>query len=147
MKKINCKYYLAFAIFLLSGAFIVRAQSVEENKPAKDWSYNSSDWCNTNVPIKYRLTTKQISSILYLRLKYNEIILPEIAKLDQLQKAVDNKSTGSLNNVSNEIQKLEEKLFELKLEVRIQIRRHLSPQQITYFDDFVFSHWWEWKQQ
>ena len=145
MKKINCKYYLVFAIFLLSGAFIVRAQSVEENKPAKDWSYNSSDWCNTNVPIKYRLTTKQMSSILYLQSKYDEILLPEIEKLKTLRKDIKNLNAESADNRSKKIQRLEEKLFELRLEARIEIRNILSPKQITYFDDFIFSKWWNYK--
>ncbi|MFA6980506.1 MAG: hypothetical protein WC209_14380 [Ignavibacteriaceae bacterium] len=149
MKQISVKYFMtiAFAIFIWSGSLEAKKENSGGNNSTEKWSYNASDWCNKNVPTTYYLTSKQISSILYLRSKYNEIILPEIAKLDQLQKAIDNKSTGSVNNSSNEIQKLEEKLFELKLEARIQIRSHLSPKQITYFDDFVFSHWWEWKQQ
>ncbi len=145
MKKINCKYYLAFAIFLLSGAFIARGQSAEENKPAKDWSYNSSDWCNTNVPIKYRLTTKQMSSILYLQSKYDEIIRPEIEKLRTLRRDIKNLNAESADNKSMDIQRLEEKLFELRLEARIEIRSILSPKQITYFDDFIFSNWWNYK--
>lgn len=140
-------FVLAIVLFVINGSLKAKAQNGGDDNLTSNWSYAPSDWCNKNVPTTYYLTSKQISSILYLRSKYNEIILPEIAKLEQLQKAVDNKSTGSLNNVSNEIQKLEEKLFELKLEARIQIRSHLSPKQITYFDDFVFSHWWEWKQQ
>lgn len=46
-----------------------------------------------------------------------------------------------------EIQRLEEKIFELRLEARIEIRKILGTSQTKYFDDFVFSKWWSYRQQ
>ena len=69
MKKINGKYFLTFTIllFIWNCAIVVKGQSAEENenKPAKNWSYKPSVWCRENVPVKYWLTTKQMSSIMY----------------------------------------------------------------------------------
>ena len=65
-------------------------------------------------------------------------------------KLVDN-NTSELDKQSEsyqiEIQRLEEKKFELRLEARIEIRKILGMSKTKYFDDFVFSQWWSYQQQ
>lgn len=115
----------------------------------KNFSYRASDWCNKNVPVEYWLSQKQISSILHLQAKYDEIILPEIAILKTLHPDTVANQLSSLSPAdgmsSEEIIHLKEKLFELRLEARSEIRKILSTRQIVFFDDFIFSKWWAYK--
>lgn len=146
----RCFFALSFILIIWSSTIVLMAQNSGESDSEKKLFYDASDWCNQNVPVNYWLTSKQISGILYLKSKYDEIILPEITKLDAMLNTL-NKNPGEFDKQAEsskiEIQRLEDKIFELRLEARIEIRKILGTSQTKYFDDFVFSKWWSYQQQ
>ena len=153
MKKICLKLIGGFITILFAFFFSEQTMGQEFAKlnGDKSWSYNASDWCNKNVPDKYFLTQKQMSSILYLKSKYNEIIPNKFAKMDSLKREEKNLNTANdgdnarAKQFVEKIESLSDSINELRLEARIEIRKYLSPKQIMYFNDFVFSEWWQWK--
>lgn len=150
MTYINKKRLMVlFYVFIAFNSNEILGQVGGEIDSRKSFSYRPSDWCNKNVPVEYWLSQKQISSLLYLRTKYDEIIMPEITRLialttDSSAEQIDSLKE-SIRRPLEKITKLREKLFELRLEARIEIRKKLSAHQIAFFDDFIFSTWWGYK--
>jgi len=146
MSHINKECLFAYIVLIImwSNLTVLNAQSSTEAESKDRLFYDASDWCNQNIPVDYWLSQKQISGLLYIKSSYDGILLPEIEKLDSIyNKPLDEQS----ESYKIEIQRLEDKIFELRIEARIEIRKILGISKSKYFDDFVFSQWWSYQKK
>lgn len=112
--------------------------------------HNSSDWNDSNVPQKYWLSEAQITKIDDIQKRYDEKIQPQIEKLYNLRDEAyqygnsDNVEYKKVREYRNQINQLEEQIYDVRLKARNEIRNILVKGQRPYYWNFAFNNWWTW---
>lgn len=150
---LNKKIWLAALAVILTIAFFTyqsTAQSIENDKLNNHLSNSQSDWNNSSVPQKYWLTEDQISKINNIRTEYDDKIQPQIEELYNLRDEAyeygnnDNVEYKKMREYRNQINQLEEQIYDMRLEARDKIRGTLVKGQRPYYRDYAFNNWWTW---
>jgi Spy/CpxP family protein refolding chaperone len=113
-----------------------------------NWNYNSGlHWWNSNTPEKYALSSDQVTKINSIRSSSSEKISVMQNKLIPLRleyRKINLSSDYDINklkSVRKEIRDLEDKISDVKLETKDQIKKVLSKEQLNYFNNDQYR-WW-----
>jgi len=111
-------------------------------------SHADAQWWNYNTPAEYGLTADQISKINQLRKNSNEKILAienELRSLEIEYLAVNTNAdldVQKLKSLRSSIRVKEEKIEDINLETKAQIKKLLTKEQLTYFNNNQYT-WWD----
>ena len=137
--------------FLLAGLIIFSASQAMAQPHCcnSNWSANAdAQWWNYNTPAEYALSAEQITEINELRKNSYEKKLQIENELRSLRMeyqaaysnpVLDVKKVKSLRSV---IRDKEEKIDDINLETKIQVKKLLTEKQLTYFNNNNYS-WWD----
>ncbi|MCF8303599.1 MAG: periplasmic heavy metal sensor [Bacteroidales bacterium] len=137
--------------FFLAGLIIFSAsQSMAQHHCCNsNWSANANaQWWNYNTPAEYALSAEQITEINKLRKNSYEKKLPienELRSLRMEYQAANSSSeldVEKLKSLRSSIRDKEEKIDDINLETKVQVRRLLTEKQLTYFNNNNYS-WWD----
>lgn len=137
--------------FLLAGivVFSVSQAMAQPHCYNSKWSATAdAQWWNYNTPAEYALSAEQITEINKLRKNNYEKKLPIENKLRSLRmeyQAANSKpdlDVKKLKSLRSTIRNKEEKIEDINLETKIQIRKLLNEKQLTYFNNNNYS-WWD----
>lgn len=149
----NKKWFagIAIAIVILLVSLTLLAQNQPKNNVVSN-SYNSSYW-NANITEKYWLSDKQINQVNKIKTEYDELIKPEIEKLNTVRgdfsdyKQQDDISSKRIREYQSELRGIEDNIYSLKMEAGNKIRNVFSKGQRPYYNNNVFNDWcddWGW---
>lgn len=145
----NKKWFAGIAIVIV--VLFVSLTLFGQNHSKKNNSgnhTNNSSWWNSDVPEKYWLGDDQINQVNKIKTEYDELIQPEIEKLNsahgdyadyQLQ---DNINSKRIREYQSQIKGIEDNIYSLKMEAGSKIRKVLTNSQRVYFNDSRFG-WWD----
>jgi Spy/CpxP family protein refolding chaperone len=146
MKTRKIKLTFLLGVLVLFSASQAMAQHYCCNS---NWSANADpQWWNYNTPAEYALSAKQISEINQLRKNSNEKILPienELRILRMEYQAVNSNpdmDVQKLKSLRSSIRNKEEKSEDINLETKAQIKKLLTKEQLTYFNNNQYT-WWD----
>lgn len=137
--------------FLLAGLLALSASQIMAQHGCcnSNWSANTdAQWWNYNTPAEYALSAKQISEISQLRKNSNEKILLIENELHssrmEYQTANSNPDMDvqKLKSLRSSIRNKEEKIEDINLETKAQIKKLLTKEQLTYFNNNQYT-WWD----
>ena len=146
MIRKNVKAVIAMAILSLAG---LSSQAFSQNYCNYDnWTSSAGmQWWNNDIPTEYALSTDQISKINDVRANSSEKILPlqnELKSLRMEFRGYNSNSDADIQKIKsyrNKIHNLEDKISDINLDTRVQIKKMLSKEQLTYFNDGGYG-WW-----
>lgn len=146
MKTINFKL-----TFLLAGLIVFSASQAM----AQPHCYNSkwsatadAQWWNYNTPAEYALSAEQIMEINKLRKNNYEKKLPienELRSLRMEYQAANSNpdlDVKKVKSLRSSIRFKEEKIEDINLETKVQVKELLTEKQLTYFNNNNYS-WWD----
>ncbi len=154
MLTFNKKWYAGVAIVI--AALLVSLTLFAQNQSKKNNSTNhtyDSSWWNSNVPEKYRLSDDQINQANKIRTEYDNLIQPEIEKLNSVRgdfsdyRRQDDISSKRIREYQNQLRAIEDNIYSLKMEAAGKIRNVLSKSQRPYYDNYIYNDWcknWGW---
>lgn len=112
------------------------------------WSFNSdAEWWNYNTPKEFALTSDQIKKINTIRVESTKESLPFENELRILRNEYNTENSKAdldvqkLKSLRKSIRNQEEKVEDINLETRVQIKKILNKNQVEYFNDNHYS-WW-----
>ena len=103
-------------------------------------------WSNSNVPSKYQLSPEQITKTREIRSQYDDEIIPlqkELRSLRMEARGYASRSDaeiGKIKSYRKDINNLDDKIEDLRLEARAEINKVLTKEQKAYFGD-NYSRW------
>ncbi len=106
---------------------------------------NNASWWNSNVPEKYWLNDDQINQVNKTKTEYDDLIQPEIEKLNSVRgdfsdyQQQDDINSKRIREYQSEIRGIEDKIYSLKMEAGNKIRKMLNKGQKAYYNDSVFN--------
>lgn len=138
-------------MFLLAGLIALSASQVTAQPHCcnSNWSASAdAQWWNNNTPAEYALSADQITEINKLRKNSYEKMLPIENELRTLR--MDYQSANSnpeldvkkLKSLRNNIRDKEEKIENINLETKVQIKKLLIKEQLAYFNNNQYN-WWD----
>ena len=146
MKTRNFKLTFLLGVLVLFSSSQAMAQHYCCNSK---WSATADAlWWNYNTPAEYALTTEQISETNQLRKNSNEKILPienELRSLRMEYQAANSSpdlDVKKLKSLRSSIRDKEEKIEDINLETKAQIKKLLTKEQLTYFNNNQYT-WWD----
>jgi Spy/CpxP family protein refolding chaperone len=137
--------------FLLAGLIIfsVSQTMAQPHCCNSKWSATAdAQWWNYNTPAEYALTAEQITEINELRKNSYEKKLPmenELGSLRMEYRAANSNpelDVKKLKSLRSTIRDKEEKIEDINLETKVQVKKLLSEKQLTYFNNNNYS-WWD----
>ena len=144
----NKKWFggIVVAIVILLVSLTLLAQ----NQPKNNATSNSYDsyYRNANIPEKYWLSDDQINQVNKIKTEYDELIQPEIEKLNTVRgelsdyKQQDDISSKRIREYQSELRGIEDNIYSLKMEAGSKIRKMLTNSQRVYFNDSRIG-WWD----
>lgn len=137
------KRKLTVSILILSAvAILLLLSSSAKAQGMERWmSGSDSWWSNSNVPTKYQLSPEQISKIREIRSQYDDEIIPlqrELRSLRMEARGYASRSDaeiGKIKSYRKDINNLDDKIEDLRLEARAEINKVLTKEQRAYFGD------------
>lgn len=147
MFNLDKKWFAGTAIII--AAMLLSLTLFAQNQPKNNSGSptNNSSWWNANVPEKYWLGDGQINMVNKIKTEYDELIQPEIEKLNSAQgdfidyQLQDDISSKRIKEYQNQIKGIEDNIYSLKMEARNKIRKVLTNSQRVYFNDSRID-WW-----
>lgn len=150
----NKKWFagIASVIAVLVVSLVLFAQEHPKKNNSSNHTYDSSYW-NSNVPEKYWLSDEQISQADKIKTEYDDLIQPEIEKLNSVRddfsayQQQDEISRGRIKEYQSELRDIEDNIYSLKMEAAGKIRMILSKVQRPYYNNYVYNDWcddWGW---
>ena len=144
--------FAAFAAILTIVFFTyqITAQNSGNDKHKNHLSKNPADWNNSNVPQKYWLSDSQINKINDIQIRYDDKIQPQIEKLYNLRDEAyqygnrDNAEYKKVREYRNQINQLEEQIYNTRMQARNEIGNVLAKGQRPYYRNYAFNNWWNW---
>ena len=149
-EKIMIKKNVTLALsLLLIGLVTVSTQALSQNYNCYDNWTSSADmnWWNNDIPSEYALSTNQVEKINEIRATSNEKILPLQNELLSLRTEYRNYNSTTdvdvqkIKSVRKNIRDLEDKISDINLDTKVQIKKILTKEQLKYFDDGGYG-WW-----
>ncbi|KAF0153539.1 MAG: hypothetical protein FD143_71 [Ignavibacteria bacterium] len=145
----NKKWFggIAIVIVVLFVSLTLLGQNHSKKNNSGNYTHNSS-WWNSNVPEKYWLGDDQINQVTKIKTEYDELIQPEIEKLNTLRgdysdyKQQDDISSKRIREYQSELRGIEDHIYSLKMEAGSKIRKVLTNSQRVYFNDSRIG-WWD----
>ncbi|MDF1613117.1 hypothetical protein [Stygiobacter electus] len=143
---------IAAVIAVLVVSVVLFAQEHPKKNNSMDHTYDLS-YRNSNVPEKYWLTDEQISQANKIKKEYDELIQPEIEKLNTVRgyfsdyQQQDDINSKRIREYQSEIRGIEDNIYSLKMEAGNKIKKVLNKSQRKYYNDSVFNGWcdgWTW---
>ena len=137
--------------FLLAGLIVFSASQAMAQPHCcnSNWSANAgAQWWNNNTPAEYALTAEQITEINELRENSYEKKLPienELRSLRMEYRAADSNpelDVKKVKSLRSNIRDKEEKIEDIDLETKAQIKKLLTKEQLTYFNNNQYT-WWD----
>ena len=143
------KRLIVIAIAIL-GVFTITTSVFSQNCCNKSMrSVNSNaGWWNYNTPSEYALTSDQISKITSIREESNKKSLPldnelRILRNDyRIENSKADLDVKKVKSLRNDIRNHEEKIEDINLDTRVQIKKILNKKQLEYFNNDQYS-WWD----
>lgn len=140
---------LALGALILSAVSILLSFSSSAKAQGMGRLMSGSDtwWSNSNVPAKYQLSLEQISRIREIRSQYDDeiiILQRELRSLKMEARGYASRSdaeVGRIKSYRKDINGLNDKIEDLRLETRAEINKVLTKEQRTYYGD-NFG-WWD----
>lgn len=150
----NKKWFVGIAVVIvvLIASLVLFAQEHPKKNNSTNNMYDSSYW-NSNVPEKYWLSDEQISQANKIKTEYDDLIQPEIEKLNSVRddfsayQQQDEISRGRIKEYQSELRDIEDNIYSLKMEAAGKIRMILSKVQRPYYNNYVYNNWcddWGW---
>lgn len=144
----NKKWFagIAIAIVILLVSLTLLAQNQPKNNAASN-SYNSSYW-NANIPEKYWISDKQINQVNKIKAEYDELIQPEIEKLNTVRgnyydyKQQDDINSKRIREYQNQIRGIGDNIYSLRMEAEGKIKKVFNNIQKVYYNDSRYG-WWD----
>lgn len=142
---------LKLTTFLVAATFVfITSQAIgQPNCCNPKWSVNAdTQWWNYNTPAEYALTAEQISEINKLRKESNEKTLTienELRTLRMEYRAANSESNLDVEKVKSlrsNIRDKEEKIEDINLKTKVQIKKLLNEKQLAYFNNNQYN-WWD----
>jgi Spy/CpxP family protein refolding chaperone len=138
-------------MFLLAGLIALSASQVSAQPHCcnSNWSANAdAQWWNYNTPAEYALSAEQITEINKLRKNSNEKILPLENELRSLR--IEYRAANSnpeldvkkLKSLRSNIRDKEEKIEDINLETKVQVKKLFNKEQLAYFNNNQYN-WWD----
>ncbi len=136
-------------IIMLFSSFTssVNAQGWNNRNCMGGMSWDDSWQLNANVPQKYQLSADQMTSIRDLRSQYDDQIIPlqrELRSLRMEARGYASRSDaeiGKINSYRKDINNLNDKIEDLRLNAKAEINKVFTKEQRAYFGD-NFG-WWD----
>lgn len=143
------KRLIVIAIAIL-GVFTITTSVFSQNCCNNSkWSVNSNaGWWNYNTPDEYALTSDQITKITEIREESTKKSLPVENELRILRNEYRTENSSAeldvqkLKSLRKSIRNKEDKLEDINLDTRVQIKKILNKKQLEYFNDSQYS-WWD----
>lgn len=137
--------------FLLAGLLALSASQVMAQHGCynSNWSANvDAQWWNNNTPAEYALKAGQITEINKLRKNSYETTLPIENELRSLR--IEYQAANSspdldvekVKSLRSSIRAKEEKIDDINLETKLQIKKLLNEKQQAYFNNDKYT-WWD----
>lgn len=145
----NKKWFagIAVVIAVLAVSLVLFAQENPKKNNSMNHTYDSS-WWNSNVPEKYWLSDDQISQVNKIKAEYDDLIQPEIEKLNSMRgdysdyQQQDEISSKRIREYQSQIRGIEDNIYSLKMEAGNKIKKVLNKNQRAYFNDTRIG-WWD----
>lgn len=143
---------IAVVIAVLAVSLVLFAQNHPKKNNSGNHTYDLS-WWNSDVPEKYWLNDDQISQVNKIRTEYDDLIQPEIEKLNTVRgnysdyQQQDDISNKRIREYQSEIRGIEDNIYSLKMEAASKLRNVLGKGQRQYYNNNVFNDWcddWGW---
>lgn len=137
--------------FLLAGLIVFSASQAMAQPHCcnSKWSANAdAQWWNYNTPAEYALSAEQITEINDLRKNSYEKKLPIENELRSLRMEYQAANSNPVldaekpKSLRGNIRDNEEKIDDINLETKVQVRKLLTEKQLTYFNNNNYS-WWD----
>lgn len=109
-------------------------------------SGHDGGWSNSNLPQQYQLSVEQMTKIKAIRSQYDDAIIPLQRELRALRieargyASRSDAEIGKIKSYRKEINNLEDKIADLRLETKAEINKVLTKEQRAYFGD-NFGRW------
>jgi Spy/CpxP family protein refolding chaperone len=139
---------LALIVSLLGTIMLLSLFSSSATAQGMGRCMSGSDtwWSNSNIPDKYQLSPEQITKIREIRSQYDDEIIPLQRELRSLRieargyASRSDAEIGKIKSYRKDINNLDDKIEDLRLEARAEINKVLTKEQRAYFGD-NFG-WW-----
>lgn len=137
--------------FLLVGLIVFSASQAmaQHHCCNSNWSANTdAQWWNYNTPAEYALTAEQITEVNELRKNSYEKKLPienELRSLRMEYQAANSNpelDVKKVKSLRSTIRDKEEKIEDINLETKVQVKKLLTEKQLTYFNNNNYN-WWD----
>ena len=137
--------------FLLAGLIVFSASQAMAQPHCcnSNWSVNANaQWWNNNTPAEYALSAEQITEINELRKNSYEKKLPienELRNLRMEYQAANSNpdlDVKKVKSLRSSIRVKEEKIEDINLETKVQVKELLTDKQLTYFNNNNYR-WWD----
>ena len=137
--------------FLLAGLIVFSASQAmaQHHCCNSNWSANAdAQWWNYNTPAEYALSAEQITEINELRKNSYEKKLPienELRSLRMEYQAANSNpelDVKKVKSLRSTIRDKEEKIEDINLETKVQVKKLLTEKQLTYFNNNNYN-WWD----
>ena len=140
---------LALIVSLLGTIMLLSLFSSSATAQSMGRCMSGSDawWSNSNVPAKYQLSPEQITKIREIRSQYDDEIIPlqrELRSLRMEARGYASRSDaeiGKIKSYRKDINDLEGKIDDLRLDAMATTNKILTKEQRVYFGD-NFG-WWD----
>ncbi|MHB8906952.1 MAG: Spy/CpxP family protein refolding chaperone [Melioribacteraceae bacterium] len=140
---------LALIVSLLGTIMLLSLFSSSATAQSMGRCMSGSDawWSNSNVPAKYQLSPEQITKIREIRSQYDDEIIPlqrELRSLRMEARGYASRSdaeVGKIKSYRKDINNLNDKIEDLRLNAKAEINKVLTKEQRVYFGD-NFG-WWD----
>ncbi len=109
---------------------------------------NNSSWWNSNIPEKYWLSDEQINQVNKIKTDYDDLIQPEIKKLNTVRgdfsdyRQQDDINSKRIREYQSELRGIEDNIYSLRMEAEGKIRKVFTNSQKVYYNDSRFG-WWD----
>jgi Spy/CpxP family protein refolding chaperone len=104
-------------------------------------------WSNASVPQQYQLSAEQMTRVRDIRSQNDDMIIPLQRELRALRMEVrgyaarPDAETGKIKSYRKDINNLEDKIQDLRLDARAEIQKTLAKEQRAYFGNSY--DWWD----
>jgi Spy/CpxP family protein refolding chaperone len=134
---------LALIVSLLGTIMLLSLFSSSATAQGMGRCMSGSDtwWSNSNIPDKYQLSPEQITKIREIRSQYDDEIIPLQRELRSLRieargyASRSNAEIGKIKSYRKDINDLEGKIDDLRLDARATTNKILTKEQRVYFSD------------
>lgn len=136
---------LGFAVALLA-MFMLSSFTNPANAQGRGWCMDRMNeydgwWSNANVPQQYQLSAEQTTKVREIRSQYDDEVIPLQRELRALRieaRGYASRSDAEIDKIKSyrkDVNNLEGKIEDLRLEARADINNVLTKEQSVYFGD------------